>query len=205
MTPTILVAGTWAWKDNGATDWYCPGHPFGVFLGEHGVKVCYDGAKPFVWSTGLGGVPLITGKTVWPAGGAALAYFQDECKCDAPNAIVHSHGLQVAAYAAAEHGMRFKTLISVSSPIRNDMAERYAALRKNTGYWLHIHSDASDEWQWRGELFDTLNPFKWRVHRTAPLADKNDFIPKVGHSDVLYDPTKYHYWIERGWLDSLKG
>jgi hypothetical protein len=39
-------------------------------------------------------------------------------------AIVHSHGLQVAAFAAAEHNVKFSRLISVGSPIRKDMSER---------------------------------------------------------------------------------
>lgn len=203
----FLVAGTGSWKDDGRVDWYCPGHPFGRFLQEQGVTPTWDGSRPFVWSTDLGGVPW-TGKSDWAAGGAALAYFVMAFQKRAANrtaVIAHSHGLQVAAYAAAEHGLKIQTLITVGSPIRNDLKAQYQALRANTAYWLHIHSDGSDRWQWRGELFDTLNPFRWRVRRDAPLADKNDFVPKVGHSDLLRDPTQYHNWVERGWLDLLKG
>ena len=210
VTRTVLVAGTWAWRDDNTVGWYCPGHPFGQFLAAQGVPVCYDGARPFEWSTGLGGVPLFGGATEWPAGGAALSYFVDQCGCQPVNAIAHSHGLQVAAYAAAEHGTRFNTLISVGSPLRKDMAARYAVLRKNTRYWLHIHSDGSDRWQWFGELCDG-NWRAWlpgghsRIVRTTPLADANDFVPKVGHSDLLYTPSTYHFWTERGWLGHLKG
>lgn len=206
----FLVAGTGSWKDNQDADWYCPGHLFGQFLTQQGVAPIYDvngKARPFVWSTDLGGTPW-TGKKDWAAGGAALAYFvmaRQGRAAPFTAAIVHSHGLQVAAYAAAEHGLKFKTLISVGSPIRADLTEEYKALRANTGYWLHLHSDGSDRWQWLGELFDQGNPFTWRIVRDCPFADRNDFVPHVGHSQLLRDPAQYHFWIDRKWIDVLKG
>lgn len=209
MTP-FLVAGTGSWKDTNAVDWYCPGSDFAQFLAKAGVPPAFDGngtPKPFVWSTDLGGTPW-TGKDDWAAGGAALAYFVADRlgrQAMATAAIVHSHGLQVAAYAAAEHGLKFRTLISVGSPIRYDLAAQYKALKANTGYWLHLHSDGTDRWQWLGELFDRRNPFAWRVVRDCPYADKNDFVPKVGHSQLLRDPAQFHYWVDRGWIDPLKG
>lgn len=203
MNP-ILVAGTWAWQDDGKTNWFCPGHPFGQFLTEQGFPPTYDGDKPFIWSTDLAGVPFFTSKKDWAAGGAALAYFVKEklqCPGEQTAIIEHSHGLQVVAYAAAEHDLKINTLISVGSPIRKDMQKQYEALRSNTKYWLHIHSDKSDHMQWFGELFDG----HFGIVRETPLADRNDFVPKVGHSDLLYYPNLYHFWKDKGWLLHLKG
>lgn len=201
MNP-ILVAGTGSWKDDGRVDWYCPGHAFGTFLKGEGIEPIYDGAHPFIWSTDLAGLPLFTNKKDWAAGGAALAYFvmaAAALRSHDTALIVHSHGLQVAAFAAANHGLKVDTLISVGSPIRKDLAAQYAALRKQTRYWLHIHSDGSDRWQWLGELFDG----HFGIVRECALADRNDFVPKVGHSELLRAPAQYHHWVNHGWLKLL--
>lgn len=202
MNP-VLVAGTGSWDDDGRVDWYAPGHPFQRFLEDHGVYPAFQGGKPFVWSTDLGGVPW-SGKRDWSAGGAALAYFvMADRRLSAANTalIVHSHGLQVAAFAAAEHDLKAATLMSFGSPLRADMQARYEALRRNVGTWLHVHSDGSDRWQWLGELFDG----HFGVVRETKLADRNDFVPEVGHSELLRDPKQYHHWLEHGWLELLKG
>lgn len=199
----ILVAGTGSWKHDGATDWYCPSSNFGRFLEAHDAPPIYDGNQPFIWSTDLAGVPWFTNVKDWAAGGAALFYFvavQQQIPGFKTAIIAHSHALQVAAFAAADHNLKIDTLVTVGSPIRADLAKQYGALKANTRYWLHIHSDESDRWQWLGELFDRINPFAWRVQRECPLADRNDSVPKVGHSALLRDPLQYHYWIERGWL-----
>lgn len=214
MNP-ILVAGTGSWDGKNDSDWFCPGHKYGQFLAGQGITPTYDGDRPFVWSTNLSGVPGLTrsNHVDWQAGGAALSYFvigrlaREGAKTAL---VVHSHGLQVALYAIVEHGLKVQTLISMGSPVRDDMAEIAKQARANIGYWLHVHSDGSDRWQWFGEMFDG-GWKRWmpggepRIVREHPLADKNDFVPKVGHSELLRDPAQYHYWTERGWLDSLRG
>lgn len=220
MNP-ILVAGTWSWGQKNDVDWYCPGHPFGTFLTDHGAPPTYDNSgacgpatgrtstgpryvdQPFIWSTDLNGLPW-RGKKDWRAGGAALTYFVTEKlgrRSDQTALILHSHALQVGAFAALEHGLKAAVVITVGSPIRKDMRTCYEALRRNCGYWLHLHSDLSDHWEILGEMFDGSLHFT----RTAPLADQNDFVPNVGHSELLRDPTKYHFWLERGWIDRLAG
>jgi hypothetical protein len=202
----ILVAGTDSWKGKNDNDWFCPGHQFGQFLADQGVAPIYDdGPRPFIWSTDLDGVPgVASGTRDWAAGGAALSYFV-RLYLRMPGfrtaLIVHSHGLQVAAFAAAEHDLKIQTLISMGSPIRQDLGAQYKALRANTQYWLHVHSDNTDRFQILGELFDG----HVGIVREAPLADKNDFVAKVGHSELLRDKAQYHHWVERGWLSQLKG
>lgn len=206
----ILVAGTGSWEDDGRIDWYCPGHAFGKFLTEQGVAPSYDGSgqerpsRPFVWSTGLAGVPFFTSKKTWAAGGAALKYFavsQLRLGGRQTSLIAHSHGLQVALFACAEQDLKVDVLISVGSPVREDMMPVAERAMRNIGYWLHLYSDGSDRWQWFGELFDG----HLGIVRKHPLADQNDSVSKVGHSKLLRDPAQYHYWVERGWLDLLKG
>ena len=202
MTP-ILVAGTNSWQNDHRVDWYCPSHPFGQFLDAAGVPPAFDGAQPFIWSTALAGIPFFTKKRDWAAGGAALAYYiiSRRTICAANTAlIVHSHALQVAAYAAMNHNLKAKTLISVGSPLREDMKIPYMSLRANVQYWLHIHSDGSDRWQWFGEMFDG----HFGIVRATPYADWNDFVPDVGHSELLRDPAQYHQWVDHHWLDRLR-
>lgn len=202
----FLVAGTNSWDNDGAVDWYCPGHPFGRFLEAHECAPTYDGQKPFIWSTDVGGVPWARGGNYidWAAGAAALSYFitaKHHCVGAETGIIAHSHALQVVAFAASDHDLKVDCLITVGSPLRKDMRERYKVLRANTRHWLHIHSDRSDNWQWLGTLFDG----HFGVVRETPLADENAFVPKVGHSELLRDPLTYHHWLERRWLDQMKG
>jgi hypothetical protein len=200
---TILVAGTDEWADDRRVEWYCLASPFATFLQTHDVDVAFDGdaaaPQPFVWSTALDGVPSSRRHVQWAAGGAALAYFAR--RAAAPIAVIaHSHGLQVVLYACAEFGLSLASLISVSSPVRSDMAEVARAARPRIGRWLHLHSDASDRWQWLGELFDG----HLGIVRAHPLADRNDAVPGVGHTGVLQDPAQFHLWSDRGWLDWLQ-
>lgn len=200
MNP-ILIPGTGSWAHDGRCDWYCPGHPFGQFLTYQGVAPLYDGDRPFIWSTDLNGVPWLRDRRFvdWAAGGAALNYFvrEDLRQPGAATALIaHSHALQVVLFACAEHDLKVDTLISMGSPVRQDMMPVAQRARPNIARWLHVHSDHSDRWQWFGELFDE----HVGIVREHPLADVNDFVPKVGHSELLRDPQQYHWWLEKGWL-----
>lgn len=201
----ILVAGTGSWKNDGSVDWYVNGSNFTKMLADKGKPASFlNGVRPFVWSTGLSGVPLITQKhhVEWAAGGEALDYFAfaiSSCSPQPLSVIAHSHGMQVALYAAGVCGRRIDRLITVAGPVRDDMQHVAEAARANIGTWLHLHSDKSDRWQWYGELFDG----HFGVVREHPLADKNDTVAGVGHSEILRDPAQYHWWEDRRWLDWL--
>lgn len=204
MNP-VLVAGTSSWKNDNRIDWYWPGHAFGEFLVEQGVSPLFDGDKPFIWSTELSGIPMFSknSKSDWAAGAAALAYYviaMKDRRAGETAIIAHSHALQVTAYAAAIHGLKINTLITVGSPIRKDMSLAYERLRANTKYWLHLYSDWSDRWQWFGELFDG----HLGIVRQHPLADENVCTPGVGHSDLLRERDRYHLWKEKLWIDKLQ-
>lgn len=199
----ILVPGTDSYDGDDDLDWYCPKHQFGLYLTDQGAPPLYDEDKPFIWSTSLAGVPILTNKRQWHAGGAALSYFVIAKACvvgDKTAIIAHSHALQVVLYACAEHKLKVHTLISVGSPVRADMMEVARKARQNIYYWLHIYSDFSDRWQIFGEMFDG----HFGIVRAHPLADRNDFVPDVGHSGLLRNKKYYPYWAKKGWIDVIK-
>ena len=211
MTP-ILVPGTGSWQDDNRVDWYCPGSPFVDFLDRQNLAPAfgrrydlgYDiGLAPFIWSTDLAGVPILSRLATWAAGGAALAYFVEvsaNLRGKDTAVIAHSHGLQPVLYSCAEQNLRVAQLISVGSPVRHDMLAIAKRARPRIGFWRHLHSDASDRWQWLGELFDS----HFSIVRAHPLADENVGVPKVGHSELLRDASLFHLWVDEGWLQPLQ-
>lgn len=198
----VLIAGTNSWDGDTAIDWYCPEHPFARMLKAGNLEPLYDSNRPFIWSTDVDGLPGDRKNHIdWQSGAAALSYFMRMNDLTEMDVIAHSHGLQVALFAAATYGVKIRKLVSMGSPVRKDMEAVAKAARFSIKEWLHVHSDKSDKWQWLGEMFDG----KLGIVREHPLADKNDFVPKVGHSELLRDETKYHFWKDKGWLDFLKG
>lgn len=211
MARYLPVMGTHGFRGEeklSSTQWYHPESPHAKFMVEQGFDYI-EPSEPFIWSSDLNGagVVLAGDHTDWIAGGYAL---RDHLQpAVAPNAIpladrniiAHSHGLQVVAYALARAGLRINTLITVGSPIREDMKEIYQRMRVNLRYWLHLYSDKTDHMQWFGELFDGHTG----IVRVAALADRNDFTPSVGHSGILFEPEDFHLWLDRGWLAVLKG
>lgn len=203
MSRYVLVPGTHATLRDEDTkqQWWEPGSPFTLFLAMHGLVPAK--ARPFIWSSNLDGL------RVWPwqwfrtdnhiDWKAAAHHLIDHLDGDEVAVIVHSHGLQVALYAASL-GLKIPTLVSVMSPVRGDMEKVAWKARPNIARWLHIHSDWSDKMQVWGGLFDG----QWGVHRAHPLADTNLPLPKVGHSSILY-PDNMALWKTEGLIDFLKG
>jgi hypothetical protein len=163
-----------------------------------------DGTIPYAWSTDL---DFAQGDhQAWMAGGKALFYYLVPPLNPAgawPPAetviVTHSHGLQVALYAAAL-GLKIDRLLTFMGPVRKDMMSIAEQARKNIRSWRFVRSDESDRWQWFGELFDG----HLGVVRNHPLADINERVPHVGHAGVLRDPANFPLWESNGWIDFLK-
>lgn len=189
MTPiAILVAGTHGHKN----PWWHPGSPFMQALIAAGIRPA-DISDPYVWCTNLDG--LFGSNKVWEAAGSALRWYAQAKIRHYPVSIVaHSHGGQVAAYAAA-HGLYVDKLITVATPVRKDMEDVYRAASMNIGSWYHLHSD-SDFWQVLGALRDGA----WGIHREMPYADMNLMVRNVNHSEFL-NPEM---WEKNNWWDWLK-
>jgi pimeloyl-ACP methyl ester carboxylesterase len=202
--PLVLVPGTWAWSGffaPAAGDWWQTGSPLRAFFERSGFGVV-GGDRPFVWSTQL---DFGAEHRTWSAGGVALYAYLVPPLCldrrvppDETRILAHSHGGQVAFYAAAA-GLRIRSLVTVSTPVRRDMAPVIAAARPNIGTWLHVHSDRSDWQQLLGGLFDG----RLGVFRSMPEANVNLKIPDVGHARLLHDPAiGQEYWPTlAGYLD----
>lgn len=178
----ILVPGTWA-NERGAPkdEWWKPGSPFWS-------ECVNQGKTPtsFPWDTDLEGVIGLNDH--WIRAGSRL------CKIAANGCVIvaHSHGGQVAVYAAAM-GLKIKTLITLATPVRPDVP--YDKARVNIDRWVHCYGDYEDYVQILGELM--LFRF-WKLRRSMPLANYN--LQFSGdHSSLHYVTT----WNKMGWWKYL--
>ena len=178
-----------------------------------GVELHQFGGRPFAWTTDAAGWQFwrrwgIGNKTAdhrdWAAGGLALYAWivpplapERRIPPAETRVICHSHGLQVVLYACM-HGLQIDTLISIGSPVRQDMDLVTMAARLNIRRWLHVCSDRSDRMQWLGTLGDGA----LGIIRQHPLADVNHPLPSAGHSGVLHDPAWFGPWAE--WVDWMR-
>jgi len=188
MTPVaVLIAGTHGYHD----DWWRPGSSFVKQLNEERIRTA-DSSDPYTWCTKLDGV--LGGNEVWESAGHALRWYVRSKVGPYPVSIIaHSHGGQVAAYAAAQ-GLQIERLITVATPVRGDMDGVYREATKNISWWRHLHSD-NDLWQVFGGLMDG----RWGIHREMPHADENIMVEGIQHGKFL-DPELWstNYWWE--WL-----
>ena len=182
-TTLILVTGTW-----GGT-WAQQGSMFRLLLASERIRV----PECFEWSGDVSGVPSLTANgrhSDWRAGAASLTYFLRGFPYEQRNVLCHSHGGQLAAYAAAEKDCWIRRLLTISTPVRSDMLPVWVQAKPNIGHWTHVASKRGD-WMLRlGEMFDG----GWGWRRTMPSADCNILIPRIGHSGLLTDRDHFHHW-----------
>lgn len=203
LLPVILVNGTHG-RDR-PNDWDAPGSAFVGMLAKFGMGIA-NPTRPYVWTTNLDGTTHNDKHWDWSASGINLYAYV--CPPLFPEArlgqvstriVAHSHGLQVALYAAAA-GLKIGSLVSVGSPVRKDMMKTAELARPNINRWLHI--SANGDWmQVWGELFDG----QIGVRRDHPLADKNDKMPRAaGHGGILRDARYFKLWNDKGWAMWLR-
>lgn len=130
----------------------------------------------------------------WFAGGQALDdYISDGIykgrDAEAFVTIAHSHGGQVALYAAAS-GREIPLLITVSTPHRLDMQVVTAKARPQIGFWVHLYDPDRDDIGQAGAFTDGGISFD----RKQPKADVNIALKGCSHSLALSDPARYHVW-----------
>lgn len=209
MTHYIPVHGTWGFPPK-VGDWWRPESHLRCWLEHsHGLAPLRP-TDPFLWDGDLFLVPLKGRQhTGWRAAAAALRwYLRDESYVPIAErrVVSHSHGLQPILYACAE-GLKIDRLLSITGPIRGDMADVARAARPNIRRWVHVHAD--EDWtQVGGALLDGV----WGIHRVAEWAhpdgtitraDENVKIPGVGHSGLLRDAEHFHWWIDAGLIPFL--
>lgn len=212
-TRLCAVGGTWAYASDEAKrgSWWNVGSPWWEYMRSH--DVIPVGQRPFTWTSNVGGLfTLHRGGRFsdWSAGGDALRnYFESPTHPDCPfdvaltdrRIVAHSHGGQVVLHACAQ-GLRIHTLITIGTPVRDDMRYVMDQARPRIGYWLSV-SDASlwrNKMQWLGSVTDGHLGVRWHYD----VADVKLTVPDVGHSLLLYDPRTYHLWADTGMLDTLR-
>jgi hypothetical protein len=202
----LAVNGTHENRSSPDAAWSSPKSDLSKCLARYGlVNIADSAALPFDWSDDL---DFTAGNHHdWIAGGAALfAYLvpplhpQDAWPPAETVIITHSHGLQVALYAAAL-GLKIDRLLDIAGPVRADMLATARKAKPNIRRWTHVHSDSSDKMQWLGEFLDG----HLGIVRTHPVADLNVGVPKVGHSGLLRDPKYFDLWLIDGFIDFLRG
>jgi hypothetical protein len=205
MIQFLAVNGTHENRNTPGSSWSCPDSELSKFLALQGLSNITLSAKmPFDWSDNLNFLP--THHEDWAAGGRALFSYlvpmmhPEYAWPPAKTVIVtHSHGLQVALYAAA-YGLKIDRLLDIAGPVREDMMDIAKLARPNVRSWAHVHSDCSDRWQWFGEFLDG----HLGIVREHPLADRNVAIPSVGHGGLMRDPEAFHFWLDTHLVDFLK-
>lgn len=197
----LAVNGTH--ENRNKEQWSSPDSAISKFLERQGLmNIAHSAMLPFDWSDDL---DLNDGED-WPAGGRSFFYYlvpplhpEYAWPSEETVAITHSHGLQVALWAA-KYGLKIDRLLDIAGPVRKDMMPVAQEARLNIRRWMHVHSDGSDRMQWLGELFDG----KLGIVRKHPLADINVEVKKVGHGGLLRDPQDFPLWLEKGLVNFLK-
>jgi pimeloyl-ACP methyl ester carboxylesterase len=201
----VPIHGTWS------NEWIKPGSEWRIHMGRQG---CAFPGRSFEWSGDVAGLPRLfswwaTDKhSDWRAGGSALSDYLRAVRhgdrhglpYEARNIIAHSHGGQVALFAAAKYDTWIRRLITVGTPCREDLAGIVELARPNIGYWLHVCSADGDLMARLGQLFDG----RVRRGRTQPRADMNVELPKVGHTKLLDDPRFFDRWVTENLLEFVR-
>ncbi len=189
MTAIVLVHGTYG----RAAPWHRPGSPLWRALEERGFTPIQ-----FLWSGLCGGVPgpvIVPPSTdeikgsleLWRSEGEKLAYFCRLMGLERPILLTHSHGLAVGVFAAVA-GQKFSTFLSLSGPVRADMAFWRSRARPNIDRWVQATDPTGDDRTiLEGEAFD--GHVGWNLE--LPEADVNLSAPHQGHSGLTTDPNAW--------------
>ena len=170
----LIVPGTWAAgralrSATDPPDYWEPGGSLVVYLSQHGWDNVSTGRM--YWDGRLQGTPL--GRLVyrrklegqmhigWTVGGECISHTLQTLATrpidpvDPAELIIvcHSHGLQPVAKGLADPLCpKVKGLLSVASPIRNDMQELYTLAAEKVERWEHCQMGSRDRLRWYGVI-----------------------------------------------------
>jgi pimeloyl-ACP methyl ester carboxylesterase len=198
----VGVAGTAGWRDT----WWKDGSPLWAHLATLGITPARVGGRPFRWSTDLGWTWQFWRSwfgqmrhSDWEAGGDSLASYLEHLPFEDRNVIAHSHGGQVALYCAAL-GVPIHRLLTIGTPVREDMGDVIAAARPHIDKWHHVYDPRWDLWARLGMVGDG----RLGGCRMFPPADANLAVRRVGHGGLLMKPARFALWQEVGLADFLR-
>ena len=237
VTPIVAVGGTWASK--GDDQWWQPDSAWWRYLRRRGFDAAHLVAAtpqhPFEWDTDLGSSfkfwkhwwPGRDEYNGWKYGGYHLADYLDALPYDQRVVVAHSHGGQLAFYAAKRTPIY--RLLTLSTPRRLDVQQYAAELalqeglsapreeeqrlsdadrdrleaaraRRGIGTWWHVYASSRD---WVAK-FGGLGDGRLTGDRSHPGADQNVLIPGIGHSKLVSDPAFFHVWDDQQLVAFLK-
>ena len=119
---------------------------------------------------------------LWHSEGEKLALFCQVHSLEAPALLTHSHGLQVGVFAASG-GQKFTNWLSLSGPVREDMAQYRVLAKNNITKWTQVVDREGDMVIREGQSFD--GHFGWMFD--LPEADVQIEAPGQGHSGLTLD------------------
>lgn len=203
----IPIHGTWAiddteiawWKFNGNFAQYAK--RFNCFQFDRIVQPDSQEALPFTWTSDLTGVRFNlfnrnAKHSAWRGAGYSLNYYCQNIPLEHRNFILHSHGLQCWLYATAR-GLKSNNVISVCSPIRNDLMTIMRVAPNMCNKWMHIYSN-SDKVQFLGQFGDGRILGSRKVEVPGVINHRL----KIDHSSVFNE--RIDYWVKEGWFDFLR-
>ena len=216
-SPLILIPGTWAYQGSA---WNLRGAPLVEHLLEQGLEPLSPDGEPFDWTENAGGLwaqAVFTGSAFrdWEAAGESLRWYAHakypparDGRLIPVSLLTHSHGLQVAAFAATQ-GLVLDTVMSLAGPVRRDLMSQYRALRNQTLHrwidvWAHEPLWAGGlPWQKLGSRFNRRdNPAAFPFHvdvgdlsHRGVLEVENPW-KKFGLARAFLDP---HWVPPTGW------
>ena len=206
------VQGTGGWSnDRTRPGWWKYGHELHTYLyDELGIDYHYS-ADPFVWNTDVNGLRTLhllkkilrggkpTAKHAdWISSARGLRFALDRVPLKDRNLVCHSHGGQLAFYAAEQDATTvlrldndeplINFLLTIGTPIRKDMFRVLRLGRKNIKTWYHVQ-DVDQDWvQWAGSV--TLTSLSWVWGRLAwpqDIGPDRVITPAdIGHSGILH-------------------
>ena len=201
MIKFVAVQGTDGWVEPGdRRGWWHSVSRFAVLMASFGCDLLWTD-DPFVWSTEVNGWQFwrrwswfkpdpTKDHRSWRAGAKALRWKADqhdhEHGVGPLDAVCHSHGGNVWAYAAGVEGVRFRHVVLMGTPLRGDMIEVYKHAIANSESVLFVTDPRDDTMQFLGRVGDgaigeiDLPP---GIH-VLPVDD-------MGHSGALYDPDAF--------------
>jgi pimeloyl-ACP methyl ester carboxylesterase len=197
MIRYIAIAGTFGANKH---DWFADDSNLSQFLKkQHCEQLVVVPSNRYMWSTAVDGIG--ESEDTWDAAGRALAHYiappllgESLLKPEETFIIAHSHGGNVVAYACGKYGLKINGLITVGTPVRNDLNDIYKAASANISRHLHLYAGWRDYWQVWGSLFDG----RFGIHREHPFASWNSKVPKSDHGSILRDTSFFHFWLDRG-------
>jgi hypothetical protein len=192
--PVACISGTWGRRagQSGSYTWWRPPSVFLANLRNAGLALVSE-TDYFDWSTGLDGMGAQ--HDVWETAGKALYWWWVAHGRPALSLIGHSHGPQVVAYAlryswAVGDPMVLEHLVTVGTPVREDMQDIWNAAAPLLVDWTHLYTNEviclPDDlgYQALGSLPPSAAfPFR----RTMVQASRNiEVIPATTHHGLMW-------------------